>query len=69
MIVHHPTIPGLSREVPDERAAGWLEQGWVTDEAAPAVPSDEPCPTCGATGEDPCVTPSGNETGRHARRT
>jgi len=26
------------------------------------------CPTCGAVGEDPCVTASGNETSRHAAR-
>lgn len=38
---------------------------------APVVddpPVSPPCPTCGASGEEPCVTASGNETNRHAKR-
>lgn len=33
--VHHPTLPGVTYDVPD--AAPWIAQGWLTEEAtAPA---------------------------------
>lgn len=103
MIIIHPTVQGLSKNVPDDAAESWLAQGWLLAgskealAAAPEVPICEivgekavegirspdatpvpvedlvpdelvPCPTCGASGEEPCVTASGNETNRHAKR-
>ena len=29
MLIKHPQIDGLSREVPDEQAKEWIEAGWV----------------------------------------
>lgn len=98
MIIIHPTHPGVSKNVPDSEADGWLESGWLpagSPEALAAAPevevsrvigapavegvrgpnteprsdaATEPCPTCGAVGDAPCVTASGNETSRHAKR-
>lgn len=39
--VHHPTLPGVSYDVPD--AAPWRAQGWLTQQAdAPAAAEDKP---------------------------
>jgi hypothetical protein len=97
MIIIHPTVQGLSKNVSHDTAESWLAQGWLPAgspealAAAPEVPVCEiigatpvkdvrppvvvddaplspPCPTCGASGEETCVTASGNETNRHAKR-
>ena len=42
MKVNHPTIPGASKDVPDEMAEKWLSNGWT-----PAVEPEakaEPAP-------------------------
>lgn len=46
------------------RSQGWTSPGEESEEASP----DGACPTCGATGDEPCRTSSGNETSRHAGR-
>lgn len=39
--VHHPTLPGVTYDVPD--AAPWIAQGWLTEEAtAPADAETKP---------------------------
>lgn len=75
-VVKHPTIEGLTRSVPDAAVSSWKAAGWLADERAKpglvvhdsAEAPPRPCPTCGATGDDPCVTSSGNETTKHAKR-
>jgi hypothetical protein len=73
-VVKHPTIDGLVRNVPDAALSSWKAAGWIADKsAAPGVLATaeappRPCPTCGATGDEPCVTASGNETTPHAKR-
>lgn len=46
MKVQHPSFPRIEREVPDDRADGWLAAGWVRteDEAAqtPSAPARKP---------------------------
>jgi hypothetical protein len=38
--VHHPTLSGVSYEVPEDAAKGWKEQGWrFTDPKLPTPPS------------------------------
>lgn len=44
------------------RAERLRTQGWVE------VDESDACPTCGAGGDDPCVTASGNETSPHSNR-
>lgn len=48
-------------EVAEENAGPYLQQGWVG-------PDPDACPTCGASGDDPCHTSSGAETSPHAGR-
>lgn len=43
-----------------------LEEELVTSDVP--LTADPPCPTCGAVGDDPCHTASGNETNDHAGR-
>lgn len=38
MKLNHPTIPGASKNVPDEMADKWLENGWTP------VAEDKPKP-------------------------
>lgn len=67
IIVKHPTIPGIQREVAEEDVPRWESQGWV-----PLLNADQrqrlneieaeverACPTCGVAVGSPCVTPSG----------
>ena len=50
--IYHPTLPGVSREVPEKDAAAWKEQGWrftepdlpEQDEAVAAPQLSEPRP-------------------------
>ncbi len=60
MKVQHPDFPNITRDVAD--ADSWLAQGWLEAEVL------KPCPTCGAVRDEPCVTASGAETERHAKR-
>lgn len=62
MRIQHPDIAGLTREIPDDATDRWLAAGWVRAEVI------KPCPTCGAVRNEPCTTPSGNATKRHAKR-
>lgn len=68
MKIQHPDFPELTKDIESKSAANkWLAAGWV--EVKGSEPSGtDPCPTCGATGDAPCVTPSGAETSRHAKR-
>lgn len=36
--VHHPTLPGVTYDVPD--AAPWIAQGWLTEEATASVDAE-----------------------------
>lgn len=70
MILKHPEFPDVTKDVSDDTAPRWQAAGWVpatADDVDPA-PSDDACPTCGSWGEQPCVTASGAETTRHAKR-
>lgn len=42
--VYHPTIPGVSYEVPEGAAKGWKEQGWRFTEPGTAAPKPVPKP-------------------------
>lgn len=81
--VRHPAFPHIVREVEDVRS--WLAAGWqrVTgtdhpdqpdqpdhpDQQAAEPTSGAPCPTCGASGDEPCVTASGEQAKKpHAAR-
>lgn len=81
MILKHPTLSDVTRTVPDSEVGRWRSAGWVPllDEAQVArfeELEDEAdalaaaaCPTCGAVGDEPCVTFHTNEpTRRHANR-
>lgn len=79
MKVQHPDFPDLVRDVKDGKpwlAAGWLkfdegsliEPTVIVGEQGVEVFVPEACPTCGATGDQPCTTSTGNETSRHASR-
>lgn len=82
IVVQHPTLSHVVRSVEDKAVKEWEEAGWhrladgdradrvaeVTDAGDTAVIPATLCPTCGAVGDDPCVTASGNETSRHAAR-
>lgn len=72
----HPAFPDITHSVPDDRddeakAAGWLP---VLDDAQTRRFHElerevaAPCPTCGATGDEPCRTASGKPTRRHKAR-
>lgn len=39
MKLHHPTIPGHTVEVPDDKVEDWTEQGWR--KSAPKAKSAE----------------------------
>lgn len=56
MRLNHPTLTGIVTDVPDDQVADWQAAGWVTPGA-----DEDPnrCPTCGATGDEPCRTKSG----------
>jgi len=43
MIIKHPTIAGVSREVPDDQVGDWIAMGWVKqpDESAPEPVAEE----------------------------
>lgn len=56
------THPDSKHTVETDNPEPYLSQGWV-DLADP-----DACPTCGATGDDPCKTASGAETSPHAAR-
>lgn len=76
MIIKHPTLPGVTRDVSEAAVARWVEAGWEateilawTGQHVATVLEAPPCPTCGAVGDDPCVTFHTNEpTRRHAAR-
>lgn len=79
MIIKHPTLADVTRTVPDADVSRWEAAGWVPllDAAQRArfieledeIAADPPCPTCGAQGEEPCVTFHTNKpTRRHAAR-
>lgn len=78
-VVKHPTIAGLERTVPDGSVASWEAAGWLpaTEEIRAESPAwqdamasalDAPCPTCGASGDQPCSSSTGANTARHATR-
>lgn len=50
-------------EVPEQTSDRYLSQTWKQ-----VADTGEPCPTCGAIGDEPCVTASGNTTDQHATR-
>ena len=68
MIIKHPTIPGVTREVAVEDVPKWEAQGWKADaDAAERQKLDaakaemaRPCPTCQAPAGTPCKTPFGD---------
>lgn len=82
IVVQHPTLTSVVRSVEDADAKEWEAAGWhrlvdgdraervaeLEESGDPAVIPSTLCPTCGAVGDDPCVTASGNETSRHASR-
>lgn len=51
----------LTVEADADHAHMYESQGWVE-------PGGDVCPTCGASGDQPCVTANGNETSPHALR-
>lgn len=53
MKLRHPARGRLTT-ADEDRAALLRSQGWVE------VTSTKACPTCGASGDDPCVTSNGN---------
>lgn len=61
MKMRHPKR-GRMLNVPEDRSDMYRTQGWVE------VDESDACPTCGASGDDPCVTSGGNETAPHANR-
>lgn len=68
MKFQHPVFPEVVRDVPGETAPKWLAAGWLPLEPVPD-PAPAPCPTCGAEGDDPCLTFHTNlPTQRHATR-
>lgn len=81
-IVKHPTFPNIVQSVDDADVAAWEAAGWTrfvsgerAERVAEVVSSGDVstiqatlCPTCGAVGDDPCVTAAGNKTSRHAAR-
>lgn len=84
MIIKHPTLEAI-RTVPDGEVGRWEAAGWrryeITSEQGREayVPSasgqiiiprsSDPCPMCGAQGDEPCVTFHTNKpTRRHAAR-
>lgn len=80
MIVKHPDFADVTKSVPDEHAARWEAAGWLpllnADQRARLAQIEgevqaaaaAPCPTCGSSGDEPCVTSSGRTTTRHAAR-
>ena len=67
IIVKHPTIPSVTRNVAVEDVPRWEAQGWhAVADAEQRRELDEhkaetahACPTCGAAAGVPCMTPSG----------
>ena len=46
-----------------------VDRGYLVAADAPETDVElSACPKCGATGDDPCLTPSGKSTARHASR-
>jgi len=45
-VVHHPTIPGITQEVPAKDVKRWKRSGWVdkAPETADAIPAPENTP-------------------------
>ena len=42
--VYHPTLAGVSYEVPESAAKGWKEQGWRFTEPGTPAPKPKPAP-------------------------
>lgn len=82
IVVQHPAFPTVLRTVENSDARRWEAAGWLRHldgdraerlaemvaEHGPGPSMPDVCPTCGAVGDQPCVTASGNETSRHAAR-
>lgn len=77
-IVKHPAFPDVQHMIEDDQLDEWKGQGWLPlltaaqeqrlEELQRDV-DDKHCPTCGATGDAPCLTASGNPAKhRHADR-
>lgn len=77
-IVKHPDFPDTQYTVEDDKVDEWKAQGWLpllTDEQEKRLAElqhevdTKHCPTCGATGDAPCMTASGKPAKhRHADR-
>lgn len=81
IVVQHPTFPKVVQSVEDADVARWEAAGWVrfvdgarAERIAEVSEGDSNaiaatlCPTCGAVGDDECVTASGKPTSRHTGR-
>lgn len=44
MKVKHPTIPGATKNVPDELVEKWLENGWTPVEESKPKPAKKTAP-------------------------
>lgn len=42
MILTHPTLPRVTRDIPDSAAQDWIASGWLAPE--PALPTLSPTP-------------------------
>ncbi|WP_310962150.1 hypothetical protein [Nocardioides terrisoli] len=73
--VKHPSLP-VAYSVPEGDVARWEASGWLVPcsdgtQEHPGFVAEHaaaPCPTCGASGDEPCRTASGNPTSRHKAR-
>lgn len=42
--MYHPTIPGVTAEVPDAQVDAWSEQGWTKSETKKVREAEQPDP-------------------------
>lgn len=68
IVVKHPSFPDIQKTVPAAEVDRWLAAGWLkllTKEQEQRLDEIEAeidagvCPTCGASGYEPCRTASG----------
>lgn len=75
MIVKHPTL-NAQYDVPDADVDRWKASGWLpllNDQQRARLAKIEAevehrCPTCDASGDEPCRTQAGNPASRHKAR-
>ena len=76
MIVKHPVFGHVTRDIPEDKLEEWKASGWLpllNDKQTARLHEIEAevearCPTCDASGDEPCRTASGNPTSRHKAR-